>query len=346
MRFVRPELLLLLLALPLWGVGIWVAAIRRRRALERFAGGRTNVSSFVGDVARNRRAVRLVLFGVGLACVVLALARPQWGERVETVERTGIDLVVVLDTSLSMATQDVSPDRFRRAQLAASELISRLGGDRVGLVAFAGKASLLCPLTLDHEAVRMFLDVTDLDIAPIAGTALADALGVARRSFRSETDERADSDRSRVIVVYSDGEDHEAGLDEAVANLRRDGIEVFAVGVGTVEGGPIPITDDRGAVTDYKKDRDGRVVSSRLAEDVLERIALDTGGRYFRATAAGLEIDDVLSGVTSGEAGSLGTTMRIRYEERFGIPLILALIALGVEVWLADGRGQRVSGGR
>ena len=342
MRFARPEFLVLLAAIPIWIVAGWWFAARRRRALARFAGMPGNVPRFLGDVGVNRRVVKAILLLVAYVGLSLALARPQWGSRVETVERRGIDVVLILDTSRSMAVQDVAPDRFRQARLGASELVRHLEGDRVALVAFAGKASLLCPLTVDHEAVGLFLDTIDLDTAPIPGTALADAIVTATRAFGPEATE-VDASRGRMIVLYSDGEDHEQGLDEAIRTMRRAGTVLHAVGVGTVEGGPVPDTDDAGRVIGYKKDREGRVVTSRLDESVLERLALDTGGRYFRATSSGLEIDELLAAVDSLDAGELDAVVRVRYEERFVIPALLALLALAAELCIGDGRGKRIA---
>lgn len=341
MRFADPTWLYALLAVPAWVAVAWLARRARLRALARFAGGGRAATALSGDVGPNRRVIKGLLLVLAFVSIVLALARPQWGEATETVERAGIDLVLVVDTSRSMAVEDVSPDRFRQARLSAAELVRRLRGDRIGLIAFAGKASLLCPLTVDHEAIGLFLDALDLDSAPIPGTALAEALLAAGRAFGPEVDLR-DDDRARMVVVYSDGEDHEAGLDEAIEALNRAGIAVFTVGVGTVEGGPIPAAGQDGSGPSYVKDRDGRVVTSRLDEGVLERLALDTGGRYHRATAAGVEIDDVVNAVLGAETGEFGASVRIRYRERYAIGVWLALLALLAEAAIPDGRGRRV----
>jgi len=347
MRFAAPEVLWLLGLVPAWAIAAAWLARRRRVALERFAGGALNAERLRGDVGVHRRAVRVALLVSAWILAIVALARPQWGERVESLERRGIDLVIALDTSKSMAVRDVAPDRFRRARLAAGELVSRLRGDRVALVAFAGKASLLCPLTVDREAVRLFLDAADLESAPIPGTALADALSTAIRAFGSEArfTDGEQAPRGRMIVLYSDGENHEEGLDGAIASLRRAGVVVWAVGVGTPEGGPIPEVDESGDVVGYKKDRAGKVVTSALDDAVLERLAVETGGRYLRATSAGLEIDDLLGVIEGLDAGDLGAVLRVRYEERFAIPAALALIALAVELGLRDARRRRIRAG-
>jgi Ca-activated chloride channel family protein len=227
------------------------------------------------------------------------------------------------------------------ARHAASSLMARAAGNRVALVVFAGRATLLCPLTLDHGAARLFLDAVEIDSAPVPGTALADALRVAARAFGQSG---GSSPRSRAIVVFTDGEDHEGGMDEALAALREAGVTVHAVGTGSGQGGPIPMRDERGGVAGYKKDRQGRVVTSRLDEALLERIALETGGRYHRATAAEGEIDEIASALAGMDARELGTVLRMRYEERYQIPLGLALVAWLAEAGVGDRRRRRAAG--
>ncbi len=341
MRFLRPELLWLLLALPPVGLLGFALARRRRRALARFAGGSDRLDRFLGEVGAHRRALKGLLLLVAAAFGVLAAARPQWGSRLESVEGRGVDVVVVLDTSLSMACADVAPDRLAVAKYVASNVLEKLAGNRIGLVTFAGRATLSCPLTPDVEAVRLFLDATELDSVPVPGTALADALDAAIRAFGAQPG--ASGDRSRAVLLLSDGEDHEAGTDEALERLHAVGAVLYAVGVGTREGGPIPVSDAAGADAGYKKDAGGNIVTTRLDEDLLERIAVKSGGRYWQATPSGLEIDDVVAAVSELDTSEYGKVLRTRYEERYQIPLALALIALAAESLIPDRRAGRRS---
>lgn len=334
MRFARPEFLYLLLAVPVVALLMGLGAAARRRAIERFAGGRDWAARFVGEASGHRRAAKAILLLSSMSFGVLAAARPQWGTGLETIERRGVDVVIVLDTSRSMTAQDVPPDRLSLAKLAASTLLDRLTSDRVALVTFAGQAAISCPLTLDHGAVRLLLDAVEAEAIPVPGTALFEAMRLAVAAFGPAGAEA----RSRVVVLLSDGEDHEGGVDRAIASLRDAGVVVHAVGVGTERGAPIPDAAASGGPSGYKRDREGRIVTTRLSADTLSRLALETKGRFFRATAAGGEIDELHRTIAGMEATEAGTTLRTKWEERFQWPLALAVVALAAEALVSERR--------
>jgi len=334
MRFVSPELLWLWLTLPLLAALAWWSVGRRRATLSRFAAGNDFTRRFSGEVSPHRRAVKSILLLGALAALIAAAARPQWGTRLEPINRAGIDVVVVLDHSLSMAAEDLGPSRLDLARESIDVLLSRLAGNRIGLVTFAGQPSLACPLTLDHAAVRLFLDAVEVETAQVPGTALGDALRLAVGAFSGET--QHDAERGRAVLLFTDGEDHEGKVDEVFEELQAEGIAVYAVGVGTSRGGPIPLKSDDGGVMGYKKDREDKVVTTRLDEALLEQLALSTRGRYHRATAAGGEIDPIVEALTAMDAREFGSVLRTRYEERFQIPLALALVLLLADTVLGD----------
>jgi Ca-activated chloride channel family protein len=340
MRFADPGILYLLLLLPVLAGGAVVAARVRRRRLQEFAGGAAHLEAFARQVSVHRRAAKTLLLLLAAAAGIVAAARPQWGGKLESVERSGVDVVVALDASLSMAVEDVAPNRLEAARQSAGALIGRLGGDRVGLVTFAGRASLNCPLTVDHEAARLFLEAVDLDAVAVPGTALADALVRASEAFELDGASPVE-EGGRAIVLFTDGENHEEGIAEATSRLVRTGVNVYAVGVGSPGGGPIPLVDADGRTTGFKKDREGRVVTSRLEEAVLEDLAIETGGRYYRATPAGLEIDEIVEEIAGLDAREFGNVLRTRYEERFHVPLAVALLALLAEALIPD-RKRRI----
>lgn len=345
MRFAAPELLWLLVASPLVAaVGLWLGA-RRRRELARFAGGAEWIGRCAGAVSRHRRAVAALLGHVALIAAVLALARPQWGGSLEPVTARGADIVVVLDASLSMAAEDVAPRRLDQAKQSISTLLESLAGDRVALVIFAGEASLACPLTVDHAAVELLLDAVEPDSVPLGGSALARALAVAAATFAGPAD-AAPSDRGRAIVVFGDGEDHGGELEQAAEELRRRGIPVYAVGCGTADGAPIPLRDAQGNLAGYKKDREGNLVTTRLDEDALERLALATGGRYYRATGGNVELGEIAAALGHLEQADIETDLRVHYEERFQVPLLVAWLALVAAALVGERRRERSAGGR
>jgi Ca-activated chloride channel family protein len=341
MRFASPEWLWLLALLPLLALAAAWAHARRRAALRRFAGGESNLNAFTAAVSGHRRAIKLLLLYCALTALMVALARPQWGTRLEQVTRRGSDVVIVLDTSLSMSSEDLAPSRLEQAKHAIGSLLDRLTGDRVGLVTFAGQAHVSCPLTMDHGAIRLFLDALDVDAVPVPGTALADALKAGLDAMRIGAQEM--DDRGRAIVLFSDGEDHEGEVEEVLSEIERNGIAVHAVGCGTPRGAPIPLRDGAGLLAGYKKDREGKVVTTRLSEEVLERVALDTGGRYYRATTTEVEVDEIGRSLASLAQGEFGSELRTRYEERFRIPLVLGGLALALETLLGDRRRGRRS---
>ena len=335
MRFAAPEMLWALLALPLLALALWGAAVARRRALARFGGGAEFLARFTRQTSPHRRAVKAIALVAAAALGVLAAARPQWGAGTETVTRKGIDLVIVLDTSRSMAAEDAPPSRLTRGVRAASLLLDALVGDRVGLVTFAGKPALVCPLTLDHEAVKLFLDEVDTEAVSVPGTALAQALAEAERALGPGPSPGTEA-KARAIVLISDGEDHEGGVEPAIRRLRQAGIVVYAIGCGTESGAPIPEAD--GA---YKRDDDGKPVTTRLDEGPLRQLALETEGRYFRASASEGEVEEIASALSSLDAAGSTTVVKTRWVERYQIPLALALVALLVDTALSDRRRSR-----
>jgi Ca-activated chloride channel family protein len=341
MRFAAPQVLWLLLALPLLALAGALAAQARRRSLRRFAGGPANATRFAASVSANRRATKALLLLLAAGSGIVAAARPQWGVRLEPITRRGVDVAVVLDTSLSMSAEDVPPNRLGQARHAAASLIRQLAGNRIALVTFAGRGTLACPLTLDYEAALLFLEAVDAEAVPIPGSAISDALRVAARAFGTNASEG----RHRAVVLFSDGEDHEGGIDEAIAVMKEAGAAVYAVGCGTGQGAPIPLRESSADVSaGYKKDAEGRVVTTKLEEGVLAKLTLDTDGRYFIATPSEGEVDEIARAVAGMDAREFGTVLRTRYEERFQFPLALAIAALVAEALIGDrrsGAGRR-----
>ena len=336
MRFAEPQWLWLLAVGPLLALAAWSVYVGRRKALRRFAGGAEFVPRFTGDVSVHRRAIKLLVLYLGLAALPVTLARPQWGTRLEQITRRGSDVVIVLDASLSMSAEDLAPNRLEQAKHAIGSLLDELAGDRVGLATFAGRGQLSCPLTVDHGAIRLFLESIDAEAVQLPGTALASALETGLQALR--IDEREMDDRGRALVLFTDGEDHAGELDPVLGELSGRGVPVYVVGSGTPRGGPIPLRDAAGMLTGYKKDREGKVVTTRLNESVLEEIALETGGLYYRATTNEVEVDEIGQALRTLSQGELGSELRTRYEERFQIPLIVAWLALVVETVLGDRR--------
>jgi Ca-activated chloride channel family protein len=327
MIFASPAWFFALLALPvLAGLEVWLAR-RDRDRLSRLV-SRPLWGRVVRRPAERWRFLRLALLLLGAAGFVVALARPQWGIVREKVEREGVDVVLVLDTSGSMATPDVAPSRFFLARQALLQLIARLEGDRFALVAFEGEAYPLVPLTLDADALYLFLETVEPGIVPAPGTSLGVGLAKGLEAFVDK--ER----RNKVMVLVSDGEDLEGEVEEAVARAKEAGVVVHAVGVGTEGGQPVPDVDGEGRVTGYKRDESGGAVVSRLNRATLEAIAQGTGGKAFRVTPADTSLSALASAIEGMEQKTLAREYSYRRKERFQVPLAFGLACFVVGLLL------------
>ena len=325
MKWGYPELLpWLLLLLPLAWL-VMALARRHQQRLQRLIAAEL-IPVLAPELDRRRLRRRNVLWLMAFSFAALSLARPQWGFQWQEVKRRGLDIVVVLDTSRSMLTQDIKPDRLQQAKWGIRDLVRKLKGDRIGLVTFAGSSFLECPLTMDYAAFLMTLDDVYVGIIPKGGTAIAQALRTAADSFKEET--QAD----RAIVLITDGEDHEGNPLSLVGDLKKQNIRVYAVGVGTAEGELIP--DDSGS--GFVKDREGNVVKSALHEDVLGQLAIQTDGAYVRSAAGDFGLDRIFDeGIAQLKRDEQDGRMIKAHEDRFTWPLGLSILALAAEAALS-----------
>jgi Ca-activated chloride channel family protein len=333
-RFAQPLGFAALALVPILAA-LWVWSVRRRRRdLRRFLGPDL-AGRLAAGASLERQAVKGILAAAGLAFLALSLARPQWGLRVEPVVRRGMDVIVALDASDSMLAEDLRPSRLARAKAAAAELIERLPLDRVGIVSFAGAAEVECPLTPDHEAARMFIDAIDPSRAAVAGTMLGEALRVSLSAFSRK--ER----KYRAIVLITDGEDHEEGAVRAAAAAAEQGVLVYTVGVGSARGEPVPVRAADGALVGYKKDEEGRVVTSRLDEALLAEMARAGRGRYYRLSGDQQEVAALAGDLASLERREVESGVQSRLEDRYQLPLAAAVLVLGAEALVAERRRRR-----
>jgi len=335
MQLYEPSRLIFLWMIPfIGGLFLWGNVLRKRRLGELGDPGFLESRLMPGFSISTRRISRLLLI-LAFFFASLALSRPQWGEEKKRVERKGLDIIFLLDTSLSMLAQDVKPDRLRKAKLEIKSLIWRFKGNRVGMVAFAGTSFLQCPLTLDYSAFMLFVDALKPGYIPTPGTSLARAVELASRGFGEE------SRKYRAMVMFSDGEDHEGSVEEAVELAKKEGIRIYTVGVGTPEGEPIPLrSESTGAVTGYKKTHEGQVVVTRLNAPLLEQIARETGGLYLPATAAEKEVDIILKHLESLGERKLKERLLVEKEEHFQLFALIAFLFLLAEVAAGERRAR------
>jgi len=266
---------------------------------------------------------------------MFSLARPQLGTRLTLMKREGVDIVIAMDCSLSMLAEDFRPSRLEKAKQEVNGLISRLRGDRVGLVAFAGAAFIQCPLTLDYSAAQMFLDIIDHRLIPQPGTAVGEAIRTSIKAFNQK--ER----KYKVLILLTDGEDHDSDPLEAAEEAAAEGIRIYAIGIGSVQGEPIPMRNKRGKITGYKKDEEDNVVVSKLDETTLQKIALITGGKYYHATSGEMELDKIYDDISKMEKKELEGKLMTQYEDRYQIFLFLSILLLTVEFLISERRSRK-----
>lgn len=322
MNFGNPShLQWLWLLLPLGWLCIWLFKRRMRQLRELFSA--RALPQLASGWQPKRRAYRLTLWLFAIALLLFALARPQWGFRWEQTSQRGLDILVLLDTSRSMLAADFKPNRLQQAKWGLRDFVRELHGDRVGLIPFAGASYLQCPLTIDYAAFMMSLENARVGIIPRGGTAISSALKTAVETF----DKQAESDR--VILLITDGEDHEGRIEDWISELKAKNIKVYAIGVGTPEGEPIP---SPGGGAGFQKDASGNVILSTLHEDPLRKLALETGGSFVRAAQGDLGLDQLmkkqLAALTRQETDSRLAKI---WDERAGWFIGLALCALVIE---------------
>ncbi len=309
---------------------------QKRKALRRFA-EESLLPRLLSRTCFRRQWIKGGLFLLSLCFLFLALVRPQWGTRLETVKRKGVDIMIALDTSLSMETRDVAPSRLEKAKHEVRALIDILQGDRVGLVVFAGRSQVNCPLTIDQNAVKLFLDIIDTQLVPVPGTNIGEAIRTGTRAFSPQ--ER----RHKVLILVTDGENLEGDPLPWAEEAQKAGVVVYTLGLGSPAGQPIPLRDEHGSVIGYKKSEDGSVVVSRLDVESLEKIASLTGGRYFLATPGEDEVGKIYEMVSQLDRKEFQSRQYLTYVDRFQIPLGIALALIWLEALIPE---ERRTGGR
>jgi Ca-activated chloride channel family protein len=335
--FLHPQWLFACVSVPFlyWG-GLWMIAARKKRfSLFAEEGVWTKIAPTL-DWTKPRR--KLLVWCCSMLFLFLALARPQWGESEEVVKTTGLDVMVVVDVSYSMMAEDVVPNRLKKAQHFIRRFLERAQGDRVGLVAFAGNSVLLSPLTTDLDYVAETTESLAPDSVTAQGTDLGAGLETALKALERGAEDNSGKDSqvpvSRSIVLISDGEDNEDRIQEAVAKLKQENLKLYVFGVGTENGGTIPIRNQNGQIVGHKRDRAGQAVTTKFDPSSLRKLAENSGGRFWVITPSENELDELtadLGALSRGEFAEKRVTVR---KERFQVPLAIALLFLLLELAL------------
>ena len=326
--FAQPVYLWLLLLVPVFPVIYALLRLFRRRRLRAF-GDEALVRELMPSWSSSKGWWRTVLFSLAFACFAIGLSRPLLGAKLVERETKGAEIVICLDVSNSMLAQDYSPDRLSRAKLAISKLVDRLQGDRIGLVIFAGTSFVQLPVTTDYVSAKMFLSSIDTRSVPVQGTAIGDAIRTAAKSFSAQ------SEKSRAIIVITDGENHEDDAAGAAREANETGIKVYTIGVGTPDGQPLKIDGE------LLKDKDGRIVVSRLDEPTLKKIAAAGGGAYVRAGNEEFGLNPVIDDISKMEDERFNSVVFEEYDEQYMYFFAAALLLFVLEMLIGERKPKR-----
>jgi Ca-activated chloride channel family protein len=334
-RFSHPEFLYALGIIPAFVLLFVIYRIRKRSALKKM-GDVMLIEKLAPYSSGIRQNIKLILFLLANASIILAAAGPQMGSRLEEVKRKGADIIIALDVSNSMKAEDIKPNRLERSKQAIVRLVDKLEGDRIGIIVFAGEAYVQLPITTDYGAAKLFLSYIDTDIIPTQGTAIGAAIDLAVSSFPE------DNKHNKALVIITDGENHEDDAMAAARIAQEKGIIVHTIGMGSSEGAPIPIMHNKVSVG-FKKDRNGNVVMSRLDESVLSKIALEGGGKFIRATNSDDGLNAIVKEISKMEKTEFGAKMITDYEDRFQYFLGAGLLLLLLEFLISERRSKLFS---
>jgi Ca-activated chloride channel homolog len=331
-RFAHPEYLIALGLLPMLMVLFWWSMRMRKRGLRLF-GNPALLSQLMPQASGRKPLIKSACIVLAFGLVVLGLANPQIGTRMEEVHRQGVDVMICLDVSASMKCEDIKPNRLESAKQEITRLLDKLQNDRIGLAVFAGESYLQLPLTTDYSAARLILASVDENSVAVPGTAIGSAIRLAMKSFI------AGEQKHKAIVLITDGENHEDDAIAAAKDANKEGVVVHAIGMGSPDGGPIPVYQND-AVTGFRKDADGTTVVTKLDEQALRQIAEAGGGTFVRATSRQDDLDAVFKQIQGMEKKELGGKIFTDYEDRFQIVLAAGLLLLVAEYFITERKNK------
>jgi len=333
MQFASSKMGILLWILPLLILFYLHVGKSYKKIIEKFA-DKEILKDISGEFNPKKIRLKRYLSFFAIVFLVLTLMRPQWGFKWQEVKKQGVDILIALDASKSMLAEDVLPNRLERSKLAIKDLVKKLRGDRIGLIVFSGTAFLQCPLTVDYDGFLLVLEDISVDTIPVGGTAISKAVYEAIKSYKGA------KSKEKILIIITDGEDLEGGLERAVDRARYDGIQISCVGIGSPEGELIPVNSGDGKMS-FLKDFQGNVVKTRLDESVLRKLAASTGGMYVRATGSEFGLDMIYDEKLSKmEKQEIKSRMKKQFYERFQIPIIFVLLLLLIEPFIGNKKSR------
>ncbi|NOU19160.1 MAG: VWA domain-containing protein [Bacteroidales bacterium] len=331
-RFSHPEYLYFLFLIPIIIGLFWFATILQKRAINRF-GNLDILKQLMPGISFKRGWLKTIIFTVAITLIILGMAGPQFGSKLTEVKRKGIELIIALDVSNSMMAEDIQPNRLERAKQSISRLVDKLSNDRLGLIVFAGDAYIQLPITNDYISAKMFLSSINPGVVPKQGTAIGSAINLAASSFSPQ------GETSKVIVVLSDGENHEDDPVEAAKRAAEQGIYVYAIGIGSPQGAPIPsLSAD--TQNSFWKDKDGNVVVSKLDEETLSKVAVAGNGKYIRATNSQFGLIPLFEDINKMQKTEMKEKIYSEYDDQFQYLFGLAFLLLFLEFLILERKNK------
>lgn len=329
-RFAHPELLYLLIIIPLLIVFYVVMVRRKKKAIAEF-GNPELLKPLMPLLSFKRGIWKMVMLMIALLFVIVGVAGPQFGSKLQQVNKKGIELMIALDVSNSMLAQDIKPNRLEKAKIAISRMVEKLTNDKIGLIVFAGDAYVQLPITTDYSSAKLFLSNISTDIMPVQGTSIGAAIDLAARSFTPETE------TSKAIIVITDGENHQDDALAAAKAAHEKGIVIHTIGMGLEQGAPIP---EKGNPGQFRKDAQGNIVISKLEEQTLRQIAEAGEGLYVRASNTDVGLNQLLDEVNRMEKTLLEERIYSDYAEKYQYFLLVGLFFIFLEFMILGRRNR------
>lgn len=321
-----PAVLLLFFGLSLWKI----------RAQKRFTGDRELLQKLTPQRSRFKPALKIIVVCLAIAFLSLGLVNPKIGTKLETVKREGVDVVFAIDVSKSMLAEDIAPNRMEKSKQLVGQIINNLGSDRVGIIAYAGSAFPQLPITTDYSSAKMFLGSMNTDMLSSQGTAIKDAIELAKTYYDDE------GQTNRVLVIVSDGEDHEGNAAAIAESATEEGIRIFTIGVGTEKGGPIPLKRN-GVIQSYKKDQEGETVITKLDPTTLKAIADEANGEYLDGTNTQEVVDNMKDNFNAMDKKEFEAKQFADFKDQFQWFIGAALLLLFLDIFLLERKTGWVS---
>ena len=330
-RFAHPEYFYLMLVIPAFVVLFILSRLSRLRSLRLF-GDRALIAQLMPSASANRPFIKFTIWMLALAFIIGALAQPQFGSKLVTSKRKGVELIIALDVSNSMMAEDIKPNRLERAKRAIAKLTERLRNDKIGLIVFAGQAYVQLPITTDYVSAKLFLDAINTGIVPVQGTAIGAAIQMAMKSFTPEFT------GSKAVIVITDGENHEDDAVGAAKEALEKKIIVHTIGMGLPQGAPIPIGGP--GSRDFLKDKQNNIGVTKLDENMLTQIATAGGGTYIRANNAEVGLNNLFNEIEKMEKSELNSRDYSEYNDQFPLFLLLAFILILIDFMILDRKNK------